>query len=95
MRVITGYFEHYPQHSNRQPKQRTKQPYPSLLVALYHRFWQGMTQLLIGSAEPYVWQVRDRCGEQCWHVYDPVTNRSGIFASEEEVRMWLEKRYYC
>ncbi|MBD2459507.1 hypothetical protein H6G89_00480 [Oscillatoria sp. FACHB-1407] len=53
-----------------------------------------MTKLLTCSSEPHVWQERDRHGNLTWRIYEPSTNRSATFASEEEVRIWLEKRYY-
>ncbi|QKD81088.1 hypothetical protein HPC62_01880 [Thermoleptolyngbya sichuanensis A183] len=43
--------------------------------------------------EPRVWQTGDRAGNIVWHVYDPTSNRSATFASEAEVRVWLEERY--
>ncbi|BAU15407.1 hypothetical protein LEP3755_59650 [Leptolyngbya sp. NIES-3755] len=46
------------------------------------------------SSEPRVWQRRDRSGQTYWQVYDPETNRSARLSSEQEVRQWLEQRYY-
>ncbi|MBF2084702.1 hypothetical protein [Thermoleptolyngbya sp. C42_A2020_037] len=46
-----------------------------------------------GAPEPRVWQTGDRAGNIVWHVYDPTSNRSATFASEAEVRIWLEERY--
>lgn len=96
MRVITGYFEHYPQQTSSHPTstQHRDKPHRSLLLGFYHQFWRKMTQVLSGSSTPCVRQVCGHRGQQYWRVHDPVTNRDGIFASEEEVRIWLEKRYY-
>lgn len=44
--------------------------------------------------EPKISQKRDRNGSTYWLLYDPVTRQYTSFASEEEVRIWLEKRYY-
>jgi len=47
-----------------------------------------------GSApEPRVWQTGDGAGNITWHVCDPASNTSASFASEAEVRVWLEERY--
>ncbi|HIK41327.1 hypothetical protein [Thermoleptolyngbya sp. M55_K2018_002] len=46
-----------------------------------------------GAPEPRVWQTGDRSGNLVWHVYDPTSNCSATFASEAEVRVWLEERY--
>ncbi|MFQ3617823.1 MAG: hypothetical protein SNJ57_08890 [Cyanobacteriota bacterium] len=48
----------------------------------------------LGSApEPRVWQRSDRAGHITWHAYDPASNLSATFSSEDEVRGWLEERY--
>ncbi|GAB4145022.1 MAG: hypothetical protein Fur0046_22540 [Cyanobacteria bacterium J069] len=46
-----------------------------------------------GEPEPRVWQTSDRAGRTTWHAYDPISNTSARFASESEVRIWLEERY--
>ncbi|TVQ09423.1 MAG: hypothetical protein EA368_09490 [Leptolyngbya sp. DLM2.Bin27] len=46
-----------------------------------------------GQTEPRIWQ-RTRQGQLTWYAHDPVTNRTRQFSSEQEVRLWLEKRYY-
>lgn len=44
--------------------------------------------------EPKINQKCDRQGNIYWQIYDPVTRQYASFASEKEVRIWLEKRYY-
>lgn len=44
--------------------------------------------------EPKIAQRCDRQGHTYWQIYDPVTRQYTSFASEKEVRIWLEKRYY-
>ena len=44
--------------------------------------------------EPKISQKCDRKGNIYWQIYDPVTRQYTSFASEKEVRIWLEKRYY-
>lgn len=41
-----------------------------------------------GSSEPKITRARDH-----YRVYDPTTGNSATFASDTEVRIWLEKRY--
>jgi hypothetical protein len=41
-----------------------------------------------GSSEPRITRARDH-----YRVYDPTTGNSATFASDTEVRIWLEKRY--
>ena len=52
--------------------------------------WRYFSQRL----EPKIWQKRDRYGNSYWVVYDPTTGHSSCFSSEQEVRVWLEQRYY-
>jgi hypothetical protein len=47
--------------------------------------------LLQQKYEPKVWERVDDKGNQYWEVYDPTTAQSGYFASEREIRSWLDK----
>jgi hypothetical protein len=55
---------------------------------------QRLRESFIGSNELRIWQSCDRFGNTWWHVYDPVTGKHSSVASEEELRIWIEKRYY-
>lgn len=48
----------------------------------------------VGSSEPRISALRDRQGNPYFVAYDPVDNRRHSFASEVELRVWLEQRYY-
>ncbi|MEN9226505.1 MAG: hypothetical protein Q6L60_12395 [Thermostichus sp. HHBFW_bins_43] len=56
--------------------------------------WQALTNFWVGSDEVQVWQSRDRAGHVLWHAYDPKTNTSATICSEDELRCWIEERYY-
>lgn len=43
--------------------------------------------------EPKIWQKKDADGNMIWQIYDPVTGYKARFDTEQEVRIWLEKRY--
>ena len=60
------------------------------LEAVLSHFWD----IAPSSSEPRVWQERDQSGQLYWRVYDPTHDRSISFYSEQEIRRWLEKRYY-
>ncbi len=45
-------------------------------------------------AEPKIWERKDRYGNIYYRIYDPKSDRYIYFNSEEEVRWWLDKRYY-
>ncbi|NET48979.1 MAG: hypothetical protein F6K09_09690 [Merismopedia sp. SIO2A8] len=44
--------------------------------------------------EPQIWITQTRSGQQCWHLYDPMTQQRAVVSSEEEARCWLENRYH-
>ncbi|WP_017303434.1 hypothetical protein [Spirulina subsalsa] len=48
----------------------------------------------IRSHEPQIKLVFDHQGHELWKVYDPITGRQFRFMSEQEVRVWLDQRYY-
>jgi hypothetical protein len=66
----------------------------SSLATTWNRVWDALATQIIGRSEPTVRQTRDRAGYLSWHVYDPTTGYSAHFSSEQEVRIWLDRRYY-
>lgn len=56
-------------------------------------FLQTLFTTMAGNAEPKVWQTTSRNGVMIWNVYDPTTKESTSFATEADVRSWLEQRY--
>ncbi|MGB3138036.1 MAG: hypothetical protein WBG38_01190 [Nodosilinea sp.] len=50
-------------------------------------------KFLTGQNELRIWQ-RTRSGQPLWFAHDPVTNRTRSFCSEQDVRNWLDSRYY-
>jgi hypothetical protein len=59
------------------------------------RIWQSLMNWIESSSELQVWQESDRHGcTCCWHAYDPMTGNHACFGSEEEIRIWIEQRYY-
>ncbi|MEA5499529.1 hypothetical protein [Limnoraphis robusta] len=64
------------------------------LAKILVRLTQAILRFLVGSSEPKIWQTQRRDQTLIWHVYDPQTQRSKEFFSEEELRIWLEQRYY-
>ncbi|MBD2460321.1 hypothetical protein H6G89_04620 [Oscillatoria sp. FACHB-1407] len=58
------------------------------------RAWSVIVDVVSGHSEPRIWSSTDKTGMIWWHTYDPISNESGCFSSESEVRAWLERRYY-
>jgi hypothetical protein len=58
------------------------------------RVWQNLANQIFTTPDLQVRQTRDRFGNSKWRVYDPFTEQSNSFASEDEVRAWIEQHYY-
>jgi hypothetical protein len=63
------------------------------LLAWLGECWQELVDSLSRPSELKIRQRHDNQGNLWWIVYDPITNRSAQLASEDEVRMWIEKSY--
>ncbi|AFY93261.1 phage integrase Arm DNA-binding domain-containing protein [Chamaesiphon minutus] len=62
-----------------------------------HKSWFGKLRQAIVTAfepqeEPIFYKKRDRNGNVYWQAYDPVSNRSLEFGSDDEARHWLDLR---
>ncbi|MGD2184240.1 hypothetical protein [Lusitaniella coriacea] len=55
---------------------------------------RGLETLFLKGSEPKIYQTRNSQGKLSFKVYDPIARQSNHFESEEEVRIWLEQRYY-
>ena len=53
-----------------------------------------LQNFFVGSHEPVIEERRDRTGAHYWRVYDPITQERKFFYSEDDVRAWLDQRYY-
>lgn len=57
-------------------------------------WWQRLLQgLLIRSSEPRI-RTYGHLHRQIWRVYDPISEKTLWLSSEDQVRQWLERRYY-
>lgn len=59
--------------------------------SIIDNFW---SKLIDRKTEPKVWRKCDREGNIYWLVFNPITSLYIFFGSEQEVRIWLEERYY-
>lgn len=56
--------------------------------------WSFLLSILTKGNELQVWQTSDRLGNTWWNAYDPANGRSTSHATDAEIRVWIEKRYY-
>jgi hypothetical protein len=61
----------------------------------FRAFWERLLTLFSGRKEPKIWRKRDRAGNWYFRVFDPVTGAIGVMDTEQDLRVWLEKRYYA
>jgi hypothetical protein len=64
------------------------------LGAIAKQALTNIVRLLTGDSEIRIWQRCDRAGNIVWYVYNPATEQSAQFSSEQEVRVWLDQHYY-
>ncbi|HHP7245338.1 MAG TPA: hypothetical protein ACFE0H_11690 [Elainellaceae cyanobacterium] len=58
------------------------------------KIWQWFVSAMARNSEPRIWKVLDSNGNPYWRIHDPASDRMATLASEAEVRIWLEQRYY-
>jgi|GEM_PF-841173 hypothetical protein len=58
------------------------------------QLWRPIAKLLESTTEPHVWKTYDQKGNPIWHAHDPVTGQESEWISEDDLRVWLEERYY-
>ena len=63
---------------------------PSEKITGFKQVLERLVDFLTRQFEVKVWRSLDRSGNISWHVYDPYTERTYNFASETEVRVWLD-----
>lgn len=54
----------------------------------------AILKFLLGSHDPVISERVDKNGQGIYEIYDPITRDRMICHSEQEVRAWLEQRYY-
>jgi hypothetical protein len=53
----------------------------------------NIVRFLTSERSLRVWQ-RTRQGRQAWFAYDPITDQTRQFHTEQDLRIWLDQRYY-
>ncbi|GAB4237220.1 MAG: hypothetical protein Kow00121_64350 [Elainellaceae cyanobacterium] len=67
---------------------------PSVRFPSLEQLWNLLLDTFAKGSEPRIYQKRDRYGKVFFQVYDPISGRSSTLDSEQQVRMWLDQRYY-
>lgn len=61
---------------------------------LLKQVWLRVINLLVSNTELQVWQAMTDEGHLIWQAYDPVSHELVTRGSEDEMRAWIETRYY-
>ena len=62
----------------------------SSILNLMANLWQNAIAAPAEEPELKIWQKQDRYGHIHWHANDPSTSKSISFASELEMRRWID-----
>lgn len=72
----------------------TDQHATNWLRSVLNQIGTAFLKLFDQSQEPRIAKRLDRWGNIYFSAYDPVDQKHYVFTSEQEVRIWLEQRYY-
>lgn len=61
---------------------------------ILEQLWGFVLNTFARSQEPRIYRKHDRNGNLYFQVYNPSTNSLTRYNSEQEVRVWLDQRYY-
>jgi len=77
----------------RQRLEALVQSQSSSMRPVLHRLGQGVQDWLVPGNGPRIRQHWQH-GTAHWTAYDPVTHQTQRFSCEDDLRHWLERRYY-
>jgi hypothetical protein len=66
----------------------------STLASKLKRIWCGLIESLVAVNEFKIYSHQNKSGSTRWTIRDQISGHKVFFDSEQEVRTWLEKRYY-
>lgn len=64
------------------------------LGSLVSHIFQVLIAKLSGGNDPQIKLKYSPAGHEYWYVYDPTTGKAETFATEADVRVWVEQRYH-
>ena len=66
---------------------------PSRLIKLCQKAFDWAVNWLTVENDVHI-RHKIRGGREVWKVYDPISKSSRSFSTEDEVRVWIEQRFY-
>jgi hypothetical protein len=58
------------------------------------QLWEAMVENILRQDQPKIYVKQNQFGDTYWKIYDPFSQSSKYFKTEQDVRIWLEKRFY-
>jgi hypothetical protein len=58
------------------------------------QLWDAMVETILRQDQPKIYAKQNQFGDTYWKIYDPFSQSSKYFKTEQDVRIWLEKRFY-
>lgn len=84
-----------PEHlTERRPWDERSRSLRSMLVRKLMAWGRSLIITLAGSSDPHIVQRQTSEGQSYFEVYDPISRQVTYLETEQEVRSWLEQRYY-
>lgn len=65
-----------------------------MLLRWLRKIGEVIVNTLAAQEQPRIYAKRNRMGESYWQIYDPRTCHTTYLGSEQETRIWLDKRFY-
>ncbi len=54
---------------------------------------QYLIGFFIGNNNLRIWETYDDCGNNSWHIYDPISGNYNCVNSEMEMQAWIENHH--
>jgi hypothetical protein len=64
------------------------------LTAWLFNIWQSFVGKSVYGDEPQVWCQEDSLGQIWWSAYDPISGRSQVYCTEEEMMKWIDELHH-
>jgi hypothetical protein len=88
-RSFSSSQNHYPNPVNVRSFSRTR------IYTKFNQIWQFFISTLADSSEPTAVWKSDRAGNQYLEVYDPSSQKTYYFESEQAALAWFDTRYHA
>ncbi|MBE9180615.1 hypothetical protein IQ268_18800 [Oculatella sp. LEGE 06141] len=72
----------------------SSQQKPATFAAKLDRIVRDLIESIISVNELKIYSFRNKSGSAYWAIQDSIAGQKVFFESEQDVRAWLDRRYY-